>query len=53
MAASAANEAQSQGPQVSRAPQANVVQDILNFCCLMADVFIAFLLLLYTIEFAW
>ena len=29
MAASAANEAQSQGPQVSRAPQANVVQDIL------------------------
>ena len=29
MAAPAANEAQLQGPQVPRAPQANVVQDIL------------------------
>ena len=28
MAAPAANEAQPQGPQVPRAPQANVVQDI-------------------------
>ena len=29
MAAPAANEAEPQGPQVPRAPQANVVQDIL------------------------